>query len=341
MNLGLQYPELRFQLGQLLSARRKNLGPPLLMGTKGLRGAQRLGHLTASAEGQGMGDLLSSPPLNVIWLGAPLQGGLAAPMHWEVSLVVCWACAWRTDTQNFSSSPPIFLFSEENRLSRLLSTSRLSGTCIRLRLHRKHKQTLLIYTLRGRRETFPFDLPFVTQMLFSLSQLVGESCWTGAVELLHKASWSCMWTEHQVDGCAQRCSYHESFITPAKALGTTFTNVKDNLTLGILLSLRLHILQGEKIPLGLFVGLTLSNLHFYCRDSLIFSFSCKQRITNSTLSFYSSFYIVHPTISKYLWVLKKCWKRKLSPKTGAAYLYFPVYPVVQLPLKYLNHTAWL
>jgi len=65
-----------------------------------------------------------------------------------------------------------------------------------------------------------------------------------------------------VDGCAQRCGYHESFITPAKALGTTFTNVKDNLTLGILLSHRLHILQGEKIPLGLFVALTLSSLHF-------------------------------------------------------------------------------
>lgn len=274
------------------------------MGTKGLRGAQRLGHSTASAEGQGMGDLLSSPPVNVIWLGAPLQGGLAAPKHWEVSLVAYWASAWRTDTQNFSSSLPIFLFSKENRLSRLLSTSRLSGTRIKLRLHRKHKQTLLIYTLRGRRETFPFDLPFVTQMPFSLSQLLGESCWTGAVELLHKASWSRMWTEHQVDGCAQRCGYHESFITPAKALGTTFTNVKDNLTLGILLSLRLHILQGEKIPLGLFVALTLSSLHFYCRDSMIFYFSCKQRITNSTLSFYLSFYIVHPTISKYLWVLK-------------------------------------
>lgn len=245
---------------------------------------------------------------------------------------------WRT---NFSSSLPIFLFSEENRLSRLFSTSRLSGTRIKLRLHRKHKQTLLIYTLRGRRETFPFDLPFVTQMPFSLSQLLGESCWTGAVELLHEASWSHIWTEHQVDGWAQRCGYHESFITPAKALGTTFTNVKDNLTLGILLSLRLHILQGEKIPLGLFVALTLSSLHFYCRDSLIFYFSCKQRITNSTLSFYLSFYIVHPTISKYLWVLKKCSKRKLSPKTGAAYLYFPVYPVLQLPLKYLNHTARL
>lgn len=119
-------------------------------------------------------------------------------------------------------------------------------------------------------------------MLFSLSQVLGESCWTGAVELLQKVSWSRTWTEHQVDGCAQRCGYHESFITSAKALGTTFTNVKDNLTLGILLSLRLHILQGEKIPLGLFVALTLSSLHLYCRDSLIFYFSCKQRITNST-----------------------------------------------------------
>lgn len=43
-----------------------------------------------------------------------------------------------------------------------------------------------------------------------------------------------VWTEHQVDDCVQRCSDYESFITLAKALGTTFTNVKENLTLGIL-----------------------------------------------------------------------------------------------------------
>lgn len=212
--------------------------------------------------------------------------------------------------------------------------------CIKLGLHRKHKQTLLIYTLRGRRETFPFDLPFVTQMPFSLSQLLGEHCWTGAVELLHKASWSRVWTEHQVDGCAQRCGYHESFITPAKALGTTLTNVKDNLTLGILLSHWLHILQGEKIPLGVFVALTLSSLHFYCKDGLIFYFPCKQRITNSTLSFYLFLHST-PNRLKRLGDLKKCWKRKLSPKMGAAYIYFCVYPVVQLRLKHLNHTARL
>lgn len=43
-----------------------------------------------------------------------------------------------------------------------------------------------------------------------------------------------VWTEHQVDDCVQKCGYYESFITQAQALGTTFTNVKENLTLGIL-----------------------------------------------------------------------------------------------------------
>lgn len=111
-----------------------------------------------------------------------------------------------------------------------------------------------------------------------------------------------------MDGCAQRCGCHESFITLAKALGTTFTNVKDNLTLGIPLSHRLHILQGEKIPLALLVALTLPSLHFHCKDSLIFSFPCKQRKTNIILSFYLSFYIVHPTIWKDWWPEKSAGK---------------------------------
>lgn len=135
-----------------------------------------------------------------------------------------------------------------------------------------------------------------------------------------------MWTEHQVDGCAQRCGYHESFITPAKALGTTFTNVKDNLTLGILLSLRLHILQGEKIPLGLFVGLTLSNLHFYCRDSLIFSYSCKQRITNSTLSFLFKFLYSTPNHFKTLVGPEKMLEEKALTKDRSSISLFPCVP---------------
>lgn len=161
-------------------------------------------------------------------------------------------------------------------------------------------------------------------MPFTLSQLLGESCCTGAVELLHKASWCSVWTEHQVDGCAQRCGYHESFITPAKALGTTFTNVKDNLTLGILLSRWLHILQGEKIPLGLFVALTLSSFQFYCKGSLIFYFPCKQRIPNSTLSFYLSFCTVHPTIWKDLGAWKMLEKKALSGGRSSISLFLSV-----------------
>lgn len=162
-------------------------------------------------------------------------------------------------------------------------------------------------------------------MPFSLSQLLGEHCCTGAVELLHKASWSRIWTEHQVDGSAQRCGYHESFITPAKALGTTFTNVKDNLTLGILLSHWLHILQGEKIPLGVFVALTLSSLHFYCKDSLIFYFPCKQRITNSTLSFYLFLHST-PNHLKRLGDLKKMLEKKALTEDGSSISLFLCVP---------------